>query len=74
MRTELDRVVLTVAQHDGEWTVELEGTHFGHSSNKEEAKAAANKHARQVQDGGRACQVRVTGEHGFFDKAWTGRR
>ena len=33
------------------------------------AKAAANKRARALQDAGRACQVRVSGEHGFFADA-----
>jgi len=58
--------VLSVVRHDGAWAVELDGDYFAHSSDKEIAKAAANKHARQMQDGGRPCQVRVSGEHGFF--------
>jgi hypothetical protein len=33
---------------------------------KEEAKAAANKLARASQDAGRPCQVRVSGEDGYF--------
>jgi hypothetical protein len=33
---------------------------------KEIAKAAANKRARQVQEEGRPCQVRVSGETGFY--------
>jgi hypothetical protein len=66
MRIELDRAVLTVLRHDGAWVVEHEGEHFGHSSDKEIAKASAHKRARQIQDGGRACQVRVFGEHEFF--------
>jgi hypothetical protein len=71
MRNDPARAVLTVAKHEGLWAVELEGQRFGHSIEKEEAKAAANKHARQMQDGGRACQVRVSGEHGYFDAVWT---
>jgi hypothetical protein len=71
MRTLVDRAVLTVARHEGVWSVELDGERFGHSPDKEEAKAAANRHARQIQDEGRPCQVRVSGEHGFFDAAWT---
>jgi hypothetical protein len=66
MRTIQDRVVLTVIRHDGSWAVELEGQVFGQSVDKEVAKAAANKRARQIQDSGKACQVRVTGEHGFY--------
>lgn len=61
-----DRAVLTVAQHEGWWTVELEGQMFGRSLDKEVAKAAANKRARQLLDGGQACLVRVTGELGFY--------
>lgn len=61
-----DRAVLTVQRHDGSWAVELEGQHFGHSPDKEVAKAAANRRARQILDSGRACQVRIFGEHGFW--------
>lgn len=68
MRMTLDRAVLTVARRDGVWAVELGGDLFGHSPDKEIAKAAANRRAREIQDGGGACQVRVSGEHGF----WTG--
>ena len=67
MRMIIDRAVLTVRLHDGLWVVELDGEVFGQSFDKEVSKAAANKRARQVQDGGRPCQVRVSGEHGFFD-------
>lgn len=66
MRMIEDRAVLTVSRHDGSWAVELDGELFGHSSDKEITKAAANRRARQIQDGGRACQVRVNGEHGFY--------
>jgi hypothetical protein len=66
MRMVPDRAVLTVVRHDGLWAVELDGHFFGHSIDKEIAKAAASKKARQMQDGGRPCQVRISGEHGFF--------
>lgn len=66
MQRTVARSVLSVVRHDGSWAVELEGGYFGHSQDKEVAKAAANKHARQMQDEGHACQVRVYGEHGFF--------
>lgn len=66
MRMTPDRAVLTVTPHDGGWAVELEGDVFGHAREKEIARAAANRRARQIQDGGRACQVRVYGEHGFW--------
>lgn len=66
MRTIPDRAVFTVMRHDGQWAVEHEGEYFGHSEDKEVAKAFANKKARAAQDRGQACQVRVSGEHGFF--------
>jgi hypothetical protein len=66
MRIMQERAVLTVIRHDGSWAVELEGEFFGRSADKEIAKAAANKRARQMQDGGQSCQVRVSGEHGFY--------
>jgi len=56
---------LTVTRHDGLWCVEHEGQSFGHSPDKEIARAAANRHAREMLDGGRACEVRVFGETGF---------
>lgn len=66
MKIGLDRLVLTVCRDNGVWAVEEEGSFFGHSTDKEVVKASANKRAREVQDHGRACQVRVSGEHGFF--------
>jgi hypothetical protein len=66
MRTTLERAVLTVARSGVGWAVELDGELFGHSPDKEIAKAAAHRRAREVQDGGRACQVRVSGEAGFY--------
>jgi hypothetical protein len=66
MRMVPDRAVLTVKRHEGVWRVEYEGQHFGHSSDKEIAKAAANRHAREMMDAGRSCEVRVSGEHGFW--------
>ena len=66
MRMIEDRAVLTVARDGVGWAVELDGELFGHSSDKEIAKAAAHRRALQMQDSGRACQVRVTGEHGFY--------
>ena len=66
MQKGVERSILSVVRHDGGWAVELDRDHFGYSSDKEVAKAAANKQARQMQDEGRPCQVRVSGEHGFF--------
>ena len=64
-----DRTVLTVMKYEGVWAVECEGLFFGRSIDKEVAKASANKRAREIQDAGRACQVCVTGEHGFWHHA-----
>src|SRR5437588_328968 len=61
MKMLADRAVLTVERHEGRWAVAHEGGHFGHSADKEEAKAAANKRARQMLDAGQPCQVRITG-------------
>jgi Uncharacterized protein conserved in bacteria (DUF2188) len=69
IRGAADRETLTVARHEGRWAVEHQGTYSDHTAEKEEAKAAANKRARALQDAGRACQVRVSGEHGFFADA-----
>jgi hypothetical protein len=60
-----DRAVLTVTRREGSWVVELDGQVFGQSIDKEIAKATANKRAREMQDSGHACQVRVSGELGF---------
>jgi len=69
IRSANDRETVTVARHEGRWAVEHQGTYSDHTLDREEAKAAANKRARALQDAGRPCQVRVTGEHGFFADA-----
>ena len=69
IRSAGDREVLTVARDNDRWAVEYRGVYSDHTSEKEEAKAAANKRARALQDEGRACQVRVSGEHGFYGDA-----
>ncbi|MDB5417933.1 MAG: hypothetical protein JWP86_3111 [Phenylobacterium sp.] len=66
MRDVPDRAVFTVTRHDGRWAVEHEGEYFGHSIDKEVAKAYANKRARAAQDSGRPCLVRVYGEQGYY--------
>jgi hypothetical protein len=66
MRPITERAVLTVRRHETGWAVELEGELFGVSSEREIAKAAANRRAREMQDSGRPCLVRVHGETGFF--------
>lgn len=68
MREITDRTILTVLRHEGGWSVELDGDYFGQSVDKEVTKAAANRRARSLQDAGRACQVRVSGEHGFWGR------
>jgi hypothetical protein len=65
MRMVPDRTVLTVSRLEGVWRVEIEGQSFGHSPDKEVAKAAANRHARSMLDSGKPCQVRVQGELGY---------
>ncbi len=66
MRIEPERAVFTVIRHNGLWAVEHQGDFFGHSSDKEIARAEAAKRIRQVQDSGKACQIRVHGESGFY--------
>ncbi|HEV2533690.1 hypothetical protein [Phenylobacterium sp.] len=66
MRMVPDRAVLTVVRHNGQWAVEYDGDHFGHSPDQQVAKAAANRRVREMQDTGRPCQVRVSGENGFW--------
>ena len=66
MRIVPERAVLTVTRHEGVWQVEHGGQTFGHSRDKEIAKAAANRHAREMMDAGHSCEVRVSGEHGVW--------
>lgn len=66
MRTTTDRAVLTVLRHEGAWAVELDGELFGRSRDQEISKAAAHRRAREIQDAGRPCQVRVSGETGYY--------
>jgi hypothetical protein len=69
VRSAAERETLTVARHEGRWAVEHQGTYSDHTSDREEAKAAANKRARALLDAGRPCQVRVTGETGYYADA-----
>ena len=62
----LDRATFTVSPHLGCWAVEHDGEYSAPFSSQEEARASANKSARAAQDAGRPCQVRITGELGFF--------
>ena len=66
MRAAVDRTILNVQRHGGAWAVELEGEIFGVSADREVSKAAAHRRARELQDAGRPCQVRVSGETGYF--------
>jgi hypothetical protein len=66
MRTELARIIFTVTRDRELWAVEHLGEYFDHTREKSEAKASANKRAREAQDAGRPCQVRVTGEVGYL--------
>ena len=66
MRMDSDRAIFTVSRRAGAWVVEHDGQDFGHSPDKEVAKAFAHKRARELQAAGRGCEVRVHGEHGFF--------
>ncbi|HWA60163.1 MAG TPA: DUF2188 domain-containing protein [Caulobacteraceae bacterium] len=63
------RALFTIRSDAGAWVVEHDGRRLDTTSTQEEARAAANKHARQAQDDGRPCQVRVIGEAGFFMEA-----
>jgi len=65
MRMISDRVVLTVQRLEGGWVVEMGGELFGQSQDQDVAKAAANRRIREMQDAGRACQLRVKGEVGY---------
>lgn len=61
-----DRVVLRVGPHENGWAFEQEGEWLCQSANREEARAAATKQARMLMDSGRACQVVMHGELGYF--------
>jgi hypothetical protein len=66
MQKTLVRTVFTVTRDRELWAVEHLGEYFDHSIDKSEAKASANKRARESQDKGNACQVRVSGETGYL--------
>jgi hypothetical protein len=62
MRSVLERTIFTVLRAGDAWAVEHEGGLFGHSPDKEVAKAYAHKRAREIVDRGGAVQVLVQGE------------
>lgn len=66
MKISQDRIVFTVTRDRELWAVEHLGEYFDHSSDQNEARASANKRAREAQNSGAACQVRVSGETGYF--------
>jgi hypothetical protein len=68
LTSRIERLTFTVARHEGRWAVEHDGHYSDHTPDKEVAKASANKRARASQDAGRACQVLVHGENGFFSR------
>jgi len=59
------RIVITVCRNDGLWAAEEAGVFFGASVDKDIAKASATKRARERMSQGHACQIRISGEHGF---------
>jgi hypothetical protein len=73
MKDTLERSIIMVVKHGGQWAVEHEGRYFGHDVDKDVARAAAHRHAREMQDKGRPCQVRISGEGGYFSSAVPGR-
>ena len=62
MRAVPDRAVFTVLRLGHAWAVECRGEVFGHTADKEEARASAHKRAREVVDRGGAAQVLMSGE------------
>ena len=69
-----EREIFTVARHPSGWAVEHNGEISDISISKDEARAAAHKLARAANDAGRACQVTVSDETGFFNPLAGGRR
>lgn len=59
------RIVITVCRNEGLWAAEEGGVFFGASGDKDIAKASATKRARGRMGQGHACQIRISGEHGF---------
>jgi hypothetical protein len=68
------RDVYTVTRHLSGWAVEHNGVFTDISDSKDEARAAAHKHARASHDAGHPCQVTVADETGFFLAGRGGRR
>jgi hypothetical protein len=64
-KPDIHRIVITVCRSDGLWAAEEGGVYFGASADKDIAKASAARRAREHIQQGQACQIRVSGEHGF---------
>lgn len=62
----IQRVVITVRRKAGLWAAEEEGVFFDTSVDKDIVKASAAKRAQACFGQGRACQIRISGEHGFL--------
>jgi hypothetical protein len=62
MRMLPSRAVLRVVREDGVWRVEYGDASFGQSAEKEVARAAAHRRAREMIDAGQACEIQVSGE------------
>ncbi len=69
-----DREVFTVVRHLDGWAVEHNGEISEISNSKDEVRAAAHRQARASHDAGRAAQVTVSDEAGFFNPLAGGRR
>jgi hypothetical protein len=61
----IQRVIITVRRKAGLWAAEEEGVFFDTSAEKDIVKASAAKRAQAYFGQGTACQIRVSGEHGF---------
>jgi hypothetical protein len=59
-------LIFLVVQHDGAWSVAHEGRLSNRSLIKDEVIASATKLARAAASPGRAVQVRIDGETGYF--------
>ncbi len=61
----VQRIVITVCRKAGLWAAEEEGIFFATSADKDIVKASAAKRAQVCFGQGKACQIRISGEHGF---------
>ena len=62
------RVVLAVGPHGSGWAIDRDGEWINPCGSREEAKAAANRMARDLTDTGHPCRVLVHGEPGYFTR------